>query len=258
MRDLHIFMVLESLSQPIIFAHRGASAHAPENTLAAFELALAQQADAIELDVKLSGDGQVIVIHDSTVDRTTNGHGKVEDMTLAEIKALDAGSFRGKEFAGEKIPTLEDVFETVGKRLFINIELKNHKTRSADLVEAVCMLVKKHQMQKYVMFSSFFPNALSKAHSYLPDVPRGILALNGFLGVWARSFGFSFGKYDALHPNLQDFTQQEVDRVHRLQRRVHVYTVNKEEDIRRLFKWGVDGIFTDDPKLAVKIRTGTG
>jgi glycerophosphoryl diester phosphodiesterase len=258
MRDSHIFMVLESLSQPIIFAHRGASAYAPENTLAAFELALTQQADAIELDVKLSGDGQVIVIHDSTVDRTTNGRGKVEDMTLAEIKALDAGSFRGREFAGEKIPTLEEVFEAVGKRMFINIELKNHKTRGMDLVETVCMLIKKHQMQKHVMFSSFFPNALSKAHSYLPDVPRGILALNGFLGVWARSFGFSFGKYDALHPNLQDFTQQEVDRVHRLKRRVHVYTVNKEEDIRRLFKWGVDGIFTDDPKLAVKLRTGTG
>jgi glycerophosphoryl diester phosphodiesterase len=251
-------MVLESFPQPIIFAHRGSSAHAPENTLAAFKLALTQQADAIELDVKLSADGQVIVIHDSTVDRTTNGHGKVEDMTLAALKALDAGSFRGAEFAGEKIPTLEEVFEAVGKRMFINIELKNHRMRGEDLVETVCMLVKKHQMQKHVMFSSFFPNALSKTHSYLPDVPRGLLALNGFLGVWARSFGFSFGKYDALHPNLQDFTQQEVTRVHRLKRRVHVYTVNQEEDIRRLFKWGVDGIFTDDPQLAVKIRSGIG
>jgi len=251
-------MVLESLSQPVVFAHRGASAHAPENTIAAFELALAQQADAIELDVKLSADGQVIVIHDSTVDRTTNGHGKVQDMTLAELKALDAGSFRGSQYAGEKIPTLQNVFEAMGRRTFINIELKNHKSHGEDLVEIVCMLVKKHQMQKYVMFSSFFPNALSKAHSYLPSVPRGLLALNGFLGVWARSFGFSFGKYDALHANLQDFSQQEVTRVHRLKRRVHVYTVNKEEDMRRLFKWGVDGVFTDDPQLAVKVRSGTG
>jgi glycerophosphoryl diester phosphodiesterase len=249
-------MVLESLSQPVIFAHRGASAHAPENTIAAFELAIAQQADAVELDVKLSADGHVIVIHDSTVDRTTNGHGKVERMTLAEIKALDAGSFRGSQFAGERIPTLEEVFEAVGKRTFINIELKNHKSRGEDLVQLVCMLVKQHQMQKRVMFSSFFPDALYKAHSYLPSVPRGLLALNGFLGVWARSFGFNFGKYDALHPNLKDFTQQEVTRVHRLKRRVHVYTVNQEEDMRRLFKWGVDGIFTDDPQLAVRVRTG--
>jgi glycerophosphoryl diester phosphodiesterase len=251
-------MVLESLSQPVIFAHRGASAHAPENTLAAFELALAQNADAVELDVKLSADGQVIVIHDSTVDRTTNGHGKVQNMTLAEIKALDAGSFFSSNFAGEKIPTLEEVFETLGQRAFINIELKNHKRHGEDLVQDVCMLVKKHQMQKWVMFSSFFPDALYKAHSYLPSVPRGLLALNGFLGVWARSFGFNFGKYDALHPNLQDFTQQEVTRVHRLKRRVHVYTVNKGEDMRRLFKWGVDGIFTDDPQLAVKLRSGAG
>jgi glycerophosphoryl diester phosphodiesterase len=251
-------MVLESLTQPVIFAHRGASAHAPENTIAAFELAIAQQADAVELDVKLSADGQVIVIHDSTVDRTTNGHGRVEDMTLAELKTLDAGSFRGKEFAGEKIPTLGDVFGAVGKRTFINIELKNHKRHGEDLVQNVCMLVKKHQMQKCVMFSSFFPDALYKAHSYLPNVPRGLLALNGFLGVWARSFGFNFGKYDALHPNLQGFTPEEVVRVHRLKRRVHVYTVNREEDMRRLFKWGVDGIFTDDPQLAVRVRSGTG
>ena len=251
-------MVLESLSQPVIFAHRGASAHAPENTLAAFELALAQQTDAIELDVKLSADGHVIVIHDSSVARTTNGHGKVQNMTLAELKALDAGSFFSSQFAGERIPTLNEVFDAMGKRTFINIELKNHRSHGEDLVETVCMLVKKHQMQKYVMFSSFFPNALSKAHSYLPSVPRGLLALHGFLGVWARSFGFNFGKYDALHPNLRDFTQQEVTRVHRLKRRVHVYTVNKEEDIRRLYKWGVDGIFTDDPQLAVKVRTGAG
>ncbi len=251
-------MVLETLTQPVIFAHRGASAHAPENTIAAFELAIAQQADAVELDVKLSADGRVIVIHDSTVDRTTNGHGKVEDMTLAELKSLDAGSFRGKEFAGEKIPTLDEVFESVGNRIFINIELKNHKRHGEDLVQDVCMLVKKHQMQKCVMFSSFFPDALYKAHSYLPNVPRGLLALNGVLGVWARSFGFSFGKYDALHPNLQSTTPEEVVRVHRLKRRVHVYTVNKEEDMRRLFKWGVDGIFTDDPQLAVKVRSGAG
>lgn len=251
-------MVLESLSQPVIFAHRGASAHAPENTLAAFELALAQQADAIELDVKLTADGQVIVFHDSKVDRTTNGHGKVQDMTLENLKKLDAGSFFGSQFAGEKIPTLAEVFEAVGKRTFINIELKNHKTHGEDLVQAVCMLVKKQQMQKRVMFSSFFPDALFKAHSYLPNVPRGLLSLHGFLGVWARSFGFSFGKYDALHPSLLDFTQQQVTRVHRLRRRVHVYTVNKEEDMRRLYKWGVDGIFTDDPQLAVKVRTGAG
>lgn len=247
-------MTLESLPQPVIFAHRGASAHAPENTLAAFQLALAQQADAIELDVKLSADGQVVVIHDATVDRTTNGTGRIKDLSLAELRALDAGSFFSEKFQGEKIPTLDEVFETMGKRTFINVELTNYNTRRDQLVETVCMIVKKHQLQKRILFSSFLISNLSKARSYLPDVPRGLLALNGLLGSWARSFGFAFGKYQALHPYLKDMTQQEALRVHRLHRRVHVWTVNDEQDMRRLFSWGADGIFTDDPELAVRVR----
>lgn len=246
--------MLESLPRPVIFAHRGASAHAPENTIAAFELALAQQADAIELDVKLSSDGYVVVHHDPTLDRTTSGKGPLKNMTLAELKKLDAGSFFSEKFKGELVPTLEDVFEAVGKRTFINIELTNYKTPRDELVETVCMLTKKHKMQKSVMFSSFFASNLSKARSYLPDVPRGLLALDGFLGSWARSFGFAFGKYQALHPFIKDMTQQEAARVHRLNRRVHVWTVNDEQDMRRLFGWGVDGIFTDDPQLAVRVR----
>jgi glycerophosphoryl diester phosphodiesterase len=246
--------MLESLPRPVIFAHRGACAHAPENTIAAFELALAQQADAIELDVKLSSDGYVVVHHDPTLDRTTTGKGPLKNMTLAELKKLDAGSFFSEKFKGEPVPTLEDVFEAVGKRTFINIELTNYKTPGDELVETVCMLVKKHKMQKNIMFSSFIASNLSKARSYLPEVPRGLLALNGFLGSWARSFGFAFGKYQALHPYLKDMTQQETARVHRLNRRVHVWTVNDEQDMRRLFGWGVDGIFTDDPKLAVRVR----
>ena len=250
--------MLYQLSQPVIFAHRGASAHAPENTLAAFELAFTQQADAIELDVKLSADEQVVVIHDPTVDRTTNGKGRVQDLALAELKRLDCGSFFSGNYAAEKIPTLEEVFESVGKRIFINIELTNYKTPRDNLSEVVCMLVKKHQMQKRIIFSSFHASNLSKARSYLPDVPRGLLAMDGLQGVWARSFGFTFGKYDALHPNLKDITQQEINRVHRLKRRVHVWTVNEEQHMRRLFNWGVDGIFTDDPQLALKTRAASG
>jgi glycerophosphoryl diester phosphodiesterase len=247
-------MMLESLPQPVIFAHRGASAHAPENTIAAFELAVAQQADGIELDVKLTSDGHVVVHHDATVNRTTNGQGKLKDLSLAELKKLDAGSSFSEQFRGETIPTLEEVFEAVGGRTFINIELTNYNTPRDQLVETVCMLVKKHQMQKRILFSSFFAGNLSRARSYLPDVPTGLLAFNGVLGAWARSFGFVFGKYQALHPYLKDMTQQEVLRVHRLKRRVHVWTVNAQEDMRRLFGWGVDAIFTDDPQLAVKVR----
>jgi len=246
--------MLPTFPRPVIFAHRGASAHAPENTLAAFELALAQKADAIELDVKLSADGQVVVIHDPTVDRTTGSHGRVKDLSLAQLRSLDAGSFFSEKYKGEKIPTLEEVFETVGKHTFINVELTNYNTRHDQLVETVCMLVKKFSLQKRVMFSSFFASNLSKARAYLPGVPRGLLAFGGLLGAWARSFGFAFGRYHALHPNLKDVTSQQVQRVHRLNRRIHVWTVNAEDDMRRLFHWGVDAIFTDDPQLAVQVR----
>jgi glycerophosphoryl diester phosphodiesterase len=246
--------MLNTLPQPVIFAHRGASTHAPENTLAAFELAIEQGADGIELDVKLSADGHVIVIHDATVDRTTGAHGRVKDMSLAELRSLDAGNFFGARFQGEKIPTLEEVFETVGKKTFINVELTNYNAPRDHLVESVCLLVKKFGMQKRVLFSSFLPGNLANARSYLPEVPTGLLALSGVLGLWSRSFGFAFGRYDALHPDLKNATQQQVYFAHRLQKRIHVWTVNDETDLRRLFKWGVDGVFTDDPQLALRIR----
>ncbi|HKY52773.1 MAG TPA: glycerophosphodiester phosphodiesterase family protein [Anaerolineales bacterium] len=246
--------MLESLSQPVIFAHRGASAHAPENTIAAFEMALAEGADGIELDVKLSTDSHVVVIHDMTVDRTTGTHGRVKDLSLADLRVLDAGSFFSEKFQHEKIPTLEEVFEAVGKRTFINVELTNYNSPRDHLVESVCTLVKRFGLQEHVMFSSFFALNLSKAQRLLPEVPRALLAVNGLLGAWARSFGFAFGSYQALHPYLKDTTHQQVQRVHRLKRRVHVWTVNAAEDMRRLFHWDVDGIFTDDPGLAVRVR----
>lgn len=247
--------MLTSLPQPVIFAHRGASAHAPENTLVAFELALAENADAIELDAKLSADGHLVVIHDPTVDRTTDGHGRVNNLSFTELRSLDAGSFFSEKYRGEKIPSLDEVFEAVGRRTFINVELTNYYSPHDQLVETVCMLVKKFELQKRVLFSSFFASNLSKARAHLPEVPRGLLAFNGWLGAWARSFGFAFGNYQALHPNLNDVTSQQVQRVHRLQRRIHVWTVNAAEDMRRLFQWGVDGIFTDDPALAVQVRS---
>lgn len=247
--------MLTTLPRPVIFAHRGASAYAPENTLAAFELALAQNADGIELDVKLSADGQAVVIHDLTVDRTTGAHGRVKDLSFSELRSLDAGAYFSENFRGERIPSLEEVFEAVGKRTFINIELTNYGTPRDVLVETVCMLVKKFGLQERVLFSSFLASNLSKARAYLPEVPGGLLAINGFLGAWARSFGFNFGRYQALHPYLKDVSLQQVRRVHRLNRRIHVWTVNAADDMRRLFHWGVDGIFTDDPKLAVQIRS---
>ena len=238
---------------PLILAHRGASVDAPENTLAAFELALAQGAHGVELDVKLSADREVVVFHDATVERTTDGQGKVAQLSLAALRELDAGSFFSDEFRGEKIPTLAEVFEKMGKRTIINVELTNYKTPRDGLADKVCKLVQHFGLQDRVHFSSFLSSNLKRTRKLLPDTPRGLLALGGWIGLWARSFGFNFGEYQALHPSLKDTTARQVARVHRLKRRIIVWTVNNGEDMRRLFNWGVDGIITDDPKLAVEI-----
>ncbi len=245
--------MLNGLPRPVIFAHRGASAHAPENTLASFELALAQKADAIELDAKLTADGEVVVFHDITLDRTTNGTGRLDQKTAAELRSLDAGSFFAEKYRGEKIPLLSEVFETVDGKCFINIELTNYSTPQDRLVEKVCGLVKKHALQEQVIFSSFLQSNLKKAERLLPQVPRGLLALDGWKGAWARSFGFDFGNYAALHPYVTDVNAAQIHRVHKLKRRIHVWTVNAEKDMAQLKSWDVDGIFTDDPKLAADV-----
>ncbi len=238
------------IPRPTIFAHRGASAHAPENTLAAYELAIRQGADAIELDVKLCADGEVVVLHDQTVNRTTNSTGDVSQLTLAEIKKLDAGSHFDSTFRGEPIPTLAEVFEAVGKRTYINIELTNYASVMDSLPVKVARLVKQHAVRGRVMFSSFNPIALIRAHLQLPEVPFGLLALPGKSGALARSWVGRLIGYQALHPESSDVTGILVEDCHRRSKRVQVYTVNKEEEMRRLFALGVDGIFTDDPVLA--------
>jgi glycerophosphoryl diester phosphodiesterase len=241
---------------PLILGHRGAKNYAPENTLAAFTLALEQGADGVELDAKLSADGHVIVHHDMTVDRTTDGHGRVAQLTLAQMRELDAGRSFSEKFRGEKIPTLDEVFETIGKRAFINVELTNYSTPRDGLVAKVCERVRKQALQARIIFSSFFAGNLKKAAALLPEVPCGLLALKGWTGAWSRSFGFTFGEYQASHPYFTDVTHEQVQRVHRLKRKINVWTVNNEDDIKRFIGWGVDGLITDDPALAVRVIRG--
>ena len=245
--------MLNDLPSPLILCHRGAKNYAPENTLSAFKTALELGADGFELDTQLTSDGHVVVFHNKTVDRTTNGHGKLSQLPLDELRKLDAGSFFSEKFSGEKIPTLDEVFETIGKRAIINVELKNFSTPFDNLAEKVCEVVLRHAMQKNVLFSSFLPWNLWKAARILSEVPCGLITAKGWRGALVRSFGFYFGNYDALHPFLGSVTPQQVHRVHKLKRKINVWVVNKEEDLQRLFSWGVDGILTDEPQLALRV-----
>jgi glycerophosphoryl diester phosphodiesterase len=245
------------IPRPAIFAHRGASAYAPENTLAAFRLALEQKADAIELDAKLTADREVVVIHDQSVDRTTDGSGRVGKMSLAQLRQLDAGSHFAPAFQGERIPTLVEVFEAVGEQIFINVELTNYASVTDSLPEKVADLVDRYNLSKRVMFSSFNPLALLRARRVLSEPPIGLLAQPGKPGSWARSWIGRIIGYNSLNPELSDVDLQLVETAHQRGKRVLVYTVNQAEDIKRIFQMRVDGIFTDNPILARQILSGS-
>lgn len=245
--------MLAQIPRPAIIAHRGASNYAPENTLASFELALRQGADAIELDAKLTADGHVVVIHDQTVDRTTEGSGRVKEMTLAMLRKLDAGSHFDIAFQGEPIPTLEEVFKAVGQLTYVNVELTNYASKTDELPEKVAALVKRYNLTRRVFFSSFNPIALVRIRRQLPDAPIGLLALPGFNGTLARSWVGRLLGYNSLHPEASDVHPDLVSTAHRRGSHVYVWTVNQAEEMRRLFSIGVDGIFTDDPVLARQV-----
>ena len=236
-----------NLPTPIIIAHRGAASDAPENTLLAFELAHQQGADAVELDVKLSADGVPVVIHDATVDRTTDGNGTVADLDLVALKKLDAGE-------GQKIPTLDEVFESIGKKVFINVELTNYyNTRDDQLVDRVAEVVKKHNFSQRIFFSSFLPKNLKRAAQLLPQTPRGLLTQDTFAGWLLRTFFFRRGDYQALHPLMKNTSRKKIERIHAINRRVYTWPINNAAEMLRLADWGVDGIITGDTKLAVKV-----
>jgi glycerophosphoryl diester phosphodiesterase len=245
--------MVKKSNNPLIIGHRGACALAPENTIASFKLAVEHGADYVELDAKLSADGQVMVIHDQTVDRTTNGTGRVNQLTLAQLKALDAGSKFNKKFAGEKIPTLDEVFKAVGKDVKVNVELTNYASKNDDLVAKVVEIIKDNKMESRVLFSSFLPRNIALAHKLLPEAPYGILCLEGLAGALSRSFLMKRLSPALVHPYLKDTNERLVKREHKRGRKVNVWTVNDDQDIRRLIKMDVDGIFTDDPLKARKI-----
>lgn len=243
---------LENFTSPIIFAHRGASRYIPENTQAAFERAIDLGADAVEFDVKLTKDQQVVIIHDKLLDRTTNGSGSVNKHTLSELKKLDAGAYFSQEFAGEKIPTLDEVFSQLGRRIYINIELTNYATPFDPLPLKVAEIVKKHKIEDNIIFSSFNFLTLYRIRRQLPEVPVAILALPGTPGGLSRSFMMKAISPRNVHPHYLDVTPVYIKKERKRGRRVHVWTVNDEKIMTNLFQFGVCGIFSDDPVLARK------
>ena len=238
-------------SAPLVIAHRGASMFAPENTIAAFELAVEMGADAIELDTMLTADGTPIVIHDQSLERTTNGNGNVASKMVAEIKLLDAGSKFDARFAGEQIPTLEEVFSAVGNKVLINVELKNYASPFDHLPETVVALVVKKGLSDRVLLSSFNPIALMKAKRASGKIRRAAIIGGGPIIV--RGVIEAFTNYYALHPAASLVNQGMIDKHHAAGNKINVWTVNEESEMKKFLSMGVDGLITDQPDIAKKV-----
>jgi glycerophosphoryl diester phosphodiesterase len=227
-----------------VIAHRGASRVAPENTLAAFRLAANAGADAVELDARLSADGAVVVHHDVTLDRTTNGTGDLSQLDAHDLKSLDAGAKFGARFAGEQIPILDEVFEAVGRDVLINVELKNYERVFDPLAEYVVRIVRHHGLERRVLLSSFNPVSLRAASRLAPEIPRGLLLWQG-QKTWTQAAFRTIAVFDTCHPQDQMTDRDTIAAEHAHGRRVHVWTVNDGDRMRELLLLGVDGLITD-------------
>jgi glycerophosphoryl diester phosphodiesterase len=238
-----------SSHRPLNLAHRGASQEAPENTMAAFRLAAELGADGVEFDVQLCEDGEAVVIHSSTLDKTTDGGGQVKDATLAELQELDAGSWFAPQFAGERIPTLAQVLHELGPRLVLNIELKTGTLLSDGLESEVVRLVEDTNLAHHVIISSFNPLALWRVRRlnrfistgllYAPSQPRHLR------GRWLQPLV----RPNALHPRWDMLDQEGVTAAHRKGLKVNPWTCNESDSMLHLVGWGVDAIITDRPDL---------
>ncbi|MCC6765991.1 MAG: glycerophosphodiester phosphodiesterase [Deltaproteobacteria bacterium] len=229
----------------LAIAHRGASGRAPENTHAAFAAALALGAEAIELDCQLTADGELVVIHDETLDRTTEGHGPVGDRTWDELARLDAGGWFDPCYAGERIPRLADVLVQLRDRVLLNVEIKS--ARDVGTIEAkLAALVAHADAAEWVVVSSFHWDALRNLRAAAPWARLGVLCdadpRRGGLALAAEL------RCEVVIPGRRWIDPGVVEEAHARGLDVWVWTVNEPGEMRRLLALGVDGLFSDWPE----------
>lgn len=233
---------------PAIIGHRGACGHAPENTLVSIRRARELGAQWVEFDAKITADGAVVVFHDDTLERTTNGVGKVSDHSLEDLQALDAGSWFSEEFAGEPVPTLKDVIALLAELgLGSNIEIKPEEGIEVQTAEAVCRVVRDHWPadKALPLMSSFSDAAAAVARDRLPDCDRALLVLEVPDDWAARAAALNC---NAVHVWHEPLTLAQVTAFRSAGYPVRCYTVNDPDDARRLWEWGVESIVSDYPE----------
>jgi glycerophosphoryl diester phosphodiesterase len=242
-------------------AHRGASGHAPEHTLLTYELGQKMKGDYIEVDLQMTKDGELIAMHDETLDRTTNGTGLVKDYTLEEIKQLDAGSWFNEkypeltknEYVGLKVPTLEEVIQKLGKDARYYIETKSPEVYPG-MEEKLLEILNKYKLigsdvpANKVIIQSFSPDSLKKVHELNPNIPLVQLLWYDEAATVTNDELEEYKTYSiGLGMNFDRIDEGYVQKVRRHGLLIHPYTVNEKEDMSRLLDWGVTGMFTNFP-----------
>ncbi len=226
-----------------VMAHRGASTDTPENTMAAFQKAIDDMADYIELDVQLTSDGEVIVMHDSNAYRTTGVDENIANMTYREVRRLDAGSWYSDEYKGEKVPSLREVLELTQGKIKLNIELKP-ADNGENLARKTVALIEKYNMEDDCVITSFSSTALSAVKSSNENIKVGYI-LSAAYGDY-----YDMKNIDFFSVNAAFLSKRTIDAIHNSGKQVYAWTVNNKDSIKNLTNKGVDGVITDNPVLA--------
>ncbi|MCL2298686.1 MAG: glycerophosphodiester phosphodiesterase [Firmicutes bacterium] len=246
---------------PLVIAHRGANRLAPENTVAAFKKALELNVDGFENDVHQTLDGRLVVCHDDAVDRTSNGTGLICEKTFEEVRALDFGGWFAPEFAGEKIPALEEFFELCGPLKVVNVEIKRAADGSIASAAAVVRMAREMGVFDKLIVSSFDMDMLQACLAedaatricflYAPDNEEACEAIEDDPAGFAKKYSLY-----AYHPFVMLVSEDYIEECHAAGIVVNPWTINQDHAMHMLCEWGADGIITDESALAMQLVYG--
>ncbi|GIP16627.1 glycerophosphoryl diester phosphodiesterase [Paenibacillus montaniterrae] len=238
----------------INYAHRGASGYCPENTMAAFQRAVELGATGIETDVQMTADGELVLIHDESLYRTTGVDKLVKDTTLAELQKLDAGAWFSNEFTGERVPTLDQLMELVKReQIMLNIEIKSGVVLYPDIERKVIEKIRQHQLDQQCIISNFNHYSLAQCKAINPYIATGILYMEGLYRPW--DYAATVGA-NALHAPKYAVTAEWVAEAKANGIIYNVWTVNEPQEMKALLAAGVAGIITDYPDRLQSIISG--
>ncbi|MBM7692034.1 glycerophosphoryl diester phosphodiesterase [Peribacillus deserti] len=258
-------MAGEKYKDIVNVAHRGASGHAPEHTIISYKMGEKMHGDYIEMDLQMTKDGQLIVMHDEKVDRTTDGTGLVRDYTLQQIKQLDAGSWFNEkypqhadpDYAGLQVPTLEEVFQTFGKNKNYYIETKSPEVYPGMEKELLRLINKYNINKETLLVQSFSAQSLHIMHELDPAIKLVQLLSYKSNAVITNEEMAAIKEYAmGVGPNYTYLNQEYVQKVIQSGLEIHPYTVNDKETMQRLIDWGVTGMFTNFPDLLAEVKKG--